>query len=65
MSYNIAPINPVITRAAAAGAYVFSTTGTTSRKTTPAPGANSRYDIIWTKQNDTQFGDADNTAEIY
>jgi len=65
MSYNIAPINPVITRAAAAGTYVFTTTGTTNRRTTPAPGANSRYDIIWAKQNDTQFGDADNTAEIY
>lgn len=65
MSYNVAPINPVTTRAAAGGVYVYTTTGTTNRKTTPAPGANSRYDIIWTKQNDTQYGDTDNFADVY
>lgn len=64
MSYNVAPINPVTNRAAAAGVYVYSTTGTTNVKTTAAPGANSRYDIIWTKQNDTQYGDSDTLAVV-
>jgi hypothetical protein len=62
MSYDIAPCNPVINRAAGEGIYRFSATGVTNAPTTAAPTANSRIDIIWVKQNDPAKADANNLA---
>jgi len=59
-SYSIVPINPVINRTADEGAYVFSFEGTTTVTTDPAPGTDSRWDLIYVKQNDTEKGDPDN-----
>lgn len=62
MSYDIGPFQGVINRAAQDGAYTITGVGTTNVTTDPAPGAGSRYDLIWIKQNDTEKGDPDNSA---
>jgi hypothetical protein len=64
MSYNVGPCNPVKVRVAGEGPYVWSLTGTTNVPTDAAPGTGSRYDLIYTKQNDTSKGDANNLAEV-
>jgi hypothetical protein len=62
MTYTIGPCQPVINRVANEGAYHFAAVGNTTVNTTAAPGANSRIDVIWVKQNDQSKGDADNLA---
>ncbi|WVX87940.1 minor tail protein [Arthrobacter phage Snek] len=64
MSYNVAPINPVINRAAGEGVYIFTLTGTTNVVTSAAPATGSRYDLIYVKQNDPDKGDPDNNAVV-
>lgn len=64
MSYNVAPCNPVVSRTAAEGVYMFSLTGTTNVGTDAAPGTGSRYDLIYVRQHDPDKGDADNLPEI-
>lgn len=64
MSYDVAPITPVINRAAGEGVYIFTLTGTSNVPTTAAPLVGSRYDLIYVKQNDLDKGDADNTAVV-
>jgi len=59
-SYSIVPINPVVNRTTDEGAYVFSFEGTTTVTTDPAPGTDSRWDLIYVKQNDIEKGDPDN-----
>jgi len=64
MSYDVAPINPVITRAIADGVHTPSFTGITNVLTADAPASGSRIDLIWVKQNDAEAGDADNFADL-
>ncbi|UJQ86810.1 virion structural protein [Arthrobacter phage Reedo] len=64
MSYDVAPITPVISRAAGEGVYIFTLTGTSNVPTTAAPATGSRYDLIYVKQNDLDKGDADNNAVV-
>lgn len=62
LKYSVGPINPVIRRSADEGVYAFSTFGNTTVDTTNAPGADSRFDLIYIKQNDVEKGDLDNKA---
>ncbi|UIW13273.1 minor tail protein [Arthrobacter phage Crewmate] len=64
MSYNVAPITPVVHRATGEGVYIFTLTGTTNVPTDAAPGTGSRWDLIYVKQNDLDKGDADNAAIV-
>lgn len=64
MSYDVSAITTVINRAANEGVYINTLTGTSNVATTAAPGTGSRYDLIYVKQNDTDKGDADNTAVL-
>lgn len=64
MTYSLAQCNPVINRTAGEGVYVFSTVGNTTVPTTNAPGTDSRWDLIYVKQNDVEKGDADNQAVL-
>lgn len=59
-SYSVAPINPVINRAADDGAYVFTFEGNTVVSTDASPGTDSRWDLIYVKHNDVEKGDPDN-----
>lgn len=60
MSYSVVPINPVIHRTTGEGVYDFTFQSTTTVGTDVAPGTDSRWDLIWVKQNDIEKGDADN-----
>ncbi|GAA5229276.1 hypothetical protein [Arthrobacter cryoconiti] len=70
MGYDIIPVQSVINRTVGEGVYTPTTTGSTSVATDNAPGAGSRWDLLWVKQNDAAKGDtvpavggvADNTA---
>lgn len=62
MAYDIGPAQLVISRTAGEGVYTPTLTGTTTVATTAAPASNSRWDLIWVKQNDVAKGDADNLA---
>lgn len=64
MDYAIAPCKPVKHRTIDEGVYRWSIDGVTTVPTIAAPGANSRIDIIWTKQNDHSKGDPDNLAYV-
>ncbi|ALV43111.1 hypothetical protein AU252_19725 [Pseudarthrobacter sulfonivorans] len=64
MSYDVGPAALVISRTAAEGVYTPTLTGTTNVPTTAAPGTNSRWDLIYIKQNDQAKGDADNAAVV-
>lgn len=64
MSYDVGPAALVISRTAAEGVYTPTLTGTTNVVTGAAPGTNSRWDLIYVKQNDQAKGDADNDAVI-
>lgn len=64
MSYDVGPTPLVISRTAAEGVYTPTLTGTTNVVTSAAPGTNSRWDLIYVKQNDQAKGDADNAAVI-
>ncbi|MEW9874042.1 hypothetical protein [Arthrobacter sp. HS15c] len=64
MSYDVSPAALVISRTAAEGVYTPTLTGTTNVATGAAPGTNSRWDLIYVKQNDQAKGDADNDAVI-
>ncbi|UYL87625.1 minor tail protein [Arthrobacter phage VResidence] len=64
MSYNVGPLTVVTNRATNEGVYMFTLTGTTNVATTAAPGSNSRYDLIYVKQNDPDKGDTGNTATL-
>lgn len=64
MSYDVGPAPLVIGRTAAEGVYTPTLTGTTNVPTGAAPGTNSRWDLIYVKQNDQAKGDADNAAII-
>lgn len=59
-SYSVVPINPIISRTADEGVYDFTFEGTTTVSTTVAPGADSRWDLIYVKHNDIEKSDADN-----
>lgn len=59
MSYNLQPEKFVISRAAAEGVYAFTSLGVSNVVTSPAPGADSRWDLIYVKQNDPDKGDRD------
>lgn len=63
-SYDVGPAALVIGRTAAEGVYTPTLTGTTNVATDAAPGTNSRWDLIYVKQNDQAKGDADNAAII-
>jgi hypothetical protein len=62
MTYGVTPCEVVISRSAGEGVYILSVSGTTNVATDPAPGTagQSRWDIIYVKQNDTDKGDANN-----
>jgi hypothetical protein len=64
MSYDVGPAALVISRTAAEGVYTPTLTGTTNVPTGAAPGTNSRWDLIYVKQNDQAKGDADNAPVI-
>lgn len=64
MSYDIGPFQAVISRTAAEGVYTPTLTGTTNVPTDDAPATNSRWDLIYVKQNDMAKGDADNLAVV-
>jgi hypothetical protein len=64
MSYDIGPAPLVINRTAGEGVYTPTLTGTTNVATDAAPGTNSRWDLIYVKQNDQAKGDADNAAVV-
>lgn len=64
MSYDVDPAALVISRTAAEGVYTPTLAGTTNVATGAAPGTNSRWDLIYIKQNDQAKGDADNAAVI-
>lgn len=64
MVYDIMPVPVVVNRAAGEGVYVLTTSGTTQVATDPAPGSNSRWDIIYVKQDDPDKGDADNNGVV-
>lgn len=64
MSYALAGVNAVVNRTTDEGVYDFAFTGTTTVATTVAPGADSRYDLIWVKQNDIEKGDPDNLVYL-
>lgn len=64
MSYDVDPAALVISRTAGEGVYTPTMTGTTNVATSAAPGTNSRWDLIYVKQNDQAKGDADNAAVI-
>lgn len=64
MSYDIGPCQAVIGRTASEGVYTPTLTGTTNVATAAAPGTDSRWDLIYLKQNDMAKGDADNLAVV-
>lgn len=64
MSYDVGPAPLVISRTAGEGVYTPTLTGTTNAATDAAPATNSRWDLIYVKQNDQAKGDADNAAVI-
>lgn len=64
MSYDIGPCPAVIGRTASEGVYTPTLTGTTNVPTDDAPATNSRWDLVYLKQNDVAKGDADNLAVV-
>jgi hypothetical protein len=64
MSYDIGPFPAVISRTASEGVYTPTLTGTTNVATDDAPATNSRWDLIYVKQNDVAKGDPDNLAVV-
>lgn len=60
IAYTLGALTAVVNRAAGEGVYPFAFTGTTSVTSSPAPGTNSRIDLVWIKQNDPEKGDPDN-----
>ncbi|BCW79014.1 hypothetical protein [Arthrobacter sp. NicSoilC5] len=64
MSYDIGPFQAVISRTASEGVYTPTLTGTTNVPTADAPATNSRWDLVYVKQNDIAKGDADNLAVV-
>lgn len=59
MGYDIAAFNAVTARTAA-GAEQIANDGSVTVTTTPAPGANSRIDVIWVRAQFQILGDANN-----
>ncbi len=64
MSWDVGPAPLVINRTAGEGVYTPTLTGTTNVPTIAAPGSDSRWDLVYVKQNDMAKGDADNDAVI-
>ncbi|MBT2594726.1 hypothetical protein [Arthrobacter sp. ISL-72] len=62
MSWDVMPHESVISRTASEGVYTPTLTGTTNVTTIAAPATDSRWDLLYIKQNDTAKGDADNQA---
>lgn len=62
MSWDVVPLGSVINRTASEGVYTPTLSGTTNVPTIGAPGADSRWDLIYIKQNDQAKGDPDNAA---
>lgn len=62
MLYDVYPFEAMVNRANNEGVYIFGNDGIVSIATTAAPGSNSRWDLIYCKQNDPDKGDADNLA---
>jgi hypothetical protein len=62
MSWDISPLQAVINRTASEGVYTPTLTGTTNVPTIAAPATDSRWDLVYIKQNDVAKGDADNLA---
>jgi hypothetical protein len=60
MNYSISKMGAIINRANDEGVYEIASTGFTTVATTAAPGSNSRWDLVYVKQNDPDKGDADN-----
>lgn len=64
MSYNVGAAVFAINRVAGEGVYLVALTNNTTVETTAAPGTNSRWDLIYVKQNDPEKADADNNAVL-
>lgn len=54
--YQVAAHNPVMSRGAANGAYLAAHEAAAFADTTAPPASNSRIDVIWSKQQDSQAG---------
>ncbi|WP_422934987.1 hypothetical protein [Sinomonas sp. P47F7] len=64
MSFDIAPCQLVISRAANEGVYNPTLTGTSSVPTAAAPVSGSRWDLVYVLQRDPGKGDADNAPAL-
>lgn len=64
MSWDVMPSESVIPRTASEGVYTPTLTGVNNVTTIAAPATNSRWDLLYIKQNDTAKGDADNQAVL-
>jgi len=64
MSWDVVPFQSVINRTASEGVYTPTVTGTVNVPTTAAPVTDSRWDLLYIKQNDVAKGDADNLAVL-
>lgn len=62
MNVTIVTADFVLSRGQTDGAVVLSNSGSTSVLLDVAPSANSRIDVVWVKQNDTESGDPDSSA---
>lgn len=54
----------IVSRGTADGVVVLVNNGVAEVALDPAPSANSRYDVIWVRQNDTEKGDA-NSSPVF
>ncbi|MEA5454466.1 hypothetical protein SPF06_07010 [Sinomonas sp. JGH33] len=63
-SYDIAPCQLVIGRAANEGVYNPTLTGTTNAVSAAAPGSGSRWDLVYVLQRDPGKGDTDNQPVV-
>lgn len=64
MAYDVAAFTAVLSRGAAAGAVLLSNDGTVSVSTTPAPGSNSRIDIVYAWQREFSLDGVDSNPVI-
>lgn len=64
MAYDVAAFTAVLSRGAAAGAVLLSNDGTVTVSTTPAPGSNSRIDIVYAWQREFSLDGVDSNPVI-
>lgn len=64
MAWDVVSFASVIGRTAEEGVYTPTVTGSQTVTTTAAPATDSRWDLVYVKQNDTAKGDADNEAVL-